>query len=128
MTEFYGYMRPDGKVGIRNHLLVIAPIDCSYEPAKQVAARVEGAVAVTQYHGCRADEMLVNTLVGTGRNPNVAGVLLFGLGCEELTNEMLMEGLKDTGKPVESIVIQEDGGTIRSMENWEVNVSFQSLT
>ena len=116
MTEFYGYMRPDGKVGIRNHLLVIAPIDCSYEPAKQVAARVEGAVAITQYHGCRADEMLVNTLVGTGRNPNVAGVLLFGLGCEELTNEMLMEGLKDTGKPVESIVIQEDGGTIRSME------------
>lgn len=116
MNEFYGYERPDGGVGVRNHLLVIAPIDCSYEPARQVAARVEGAVAVTQYHGCRADEMLVNTLVGTGRNPNVAGVLLFGLGCEELTNEILMEGLEDTGKPIESVVIQEDGGTIKAME------------
>jgi len=116
MNEFYGYERPDGCVGIRNHLLVIAPIDCSYEPAKQVAAQVEGAVAVTQYHGCRADEMLVNTLIGTGRNPNVAGILLFGLGCEVLTNDILMEGLKDTGKSIESIIIQEDGGTIKSME------------
>ena len=116
MNEFYGYERPDGSVGIRNHLLVIAPIDCSFEPAKQVAAQIEGAVAITQYHGCRADEMLVNPLVGTGRNPNVAGILLFGLGCEALTNDILMEGLKDTGKPIESIVIQEDGGTIKSME------------
>jgi len=116
MNEFYGYERPDGGVGIRNHLLVMAPIDCSYEPAKQVAAQVEGAVAVTQYHGCRADEMLVNTLIGTGRNPNVAGILLFGLGCEVLTNDILMEGLKDTGKSIESIIIQEDGGTIKSME------------
>jgi len=116
MNDFYGYERPDGGVGIRNHLLVIAPIDCSYEPARQVAAQVEGAVAVTQYLGCRADEMLVNALVGTGRNPNVAGILLFGLGCEALTNDILMEGLKDTGKPIESIVIQEDGGTIKSME------------
>ncbi len=116
MTEFYGYERPDGSVGVRNHLLVIAPIDCSFEPAKQVAARVQGAVAVTQYHGCRADEMLINCLVGTGGNPNVAGILLFGLGCEVLTNEILMGYLEPTGKPIESLVIQEDGGTISAME------------
>jgi len=116
MTEFMGYERPNGTVGVRNRLLVIAPIDCSYEPARQVAAQVEGAVAVTQHHGCRDDEMLINTLVGTGRNPNVAGILLFGLGCEVLTNDILMEGIKDTGKPIESIVIQEEGGTIKSME------------
>jgi len=116
MTEFYGYERPDGSVGVRNHLLVIAPIDCSFEPAKQVAARVQGAVAVTQYHGCRADEMLINCLVGTGRNPNVAGILLFGLGCEVLTNEILMGHLEPTGKPIESLVIQENGGTISAME------------
>jgi altronate dehydratase large subunit len=116
MTEFYGYERPDGSVGIRNHLLVIAPIDCSYEPAKQIAARVEGAVAITQYLGCRADEMLINTLVGTGKNPNVAGILLYGLGCEVLSNEILLEELEDTGKPIESYVIQQDGGTITSIE------------
>jgi altronate dehydratase large subunit len=116
MTGFYGYERPDGSVGIRNHLLVIAPIDCSFEPAKQIASRVEGAVAVTQFHGCRADEMLINTLVGSGKNPNVAGILLYGLGCEVLTNDILMDALKDTKKPIESLVIQEEGGTIKSME------------
>ncbi len=116
MKEFYGYERSDGSVGVRNQLLVIAPIDCSFEPAKQVAARVEGAVAVTQYHGCGKNSMVIHTLVGAGKNPNIAGILLFGLGCESLTNDVLMEGLASTGKPVESLVIQKDGGTITTME------------
>ena len=75
MTEFHGYERPDGSVGVRNHLLVLAPMDCSIEPARKIAARVEGAVAVTQHHGCRNDPMVANALIGSGRNPNVAGVL-----------------------------------------------------
>lgn len=116
MKEFYGFERPDGSVGVRNQLLVIAPIDCSFEPAKQVAARVDGAVAVTQYHGCGKNSMVIHTLVGAGKNPNIAGILLFGLGCESLTNDVLMEGLASTGKPVESLVIQEDGGAITTME------------
>jgi len=116
LTEFYGYERPDGSVGVRNRLLVIAPIDCSYEPAKKIAAQVEGAVAVTQYHGCGCDPMLVNALVGTGRNPNVAGVLIVGLGCETLTAEMLAEGIRPSGKPVETLVVQEEGGTLRTTE------------
>ena len=112
MKEFFGYERPDGSVGVRNQLLVIAPIDCSYEPAKQIAARVEGAVAITQFQGCGKNSMVINTLVGAGKNPNIAGILLFGLGCESLTNDLLMGELASTGKPVESLVIQEEGGTI----------------
>lgn len=42
MTEFYGFERPDGSVGVRNHLLVLAPIDCSFEPARRIASQVEG--------------------------------------------------------------------------------------
>lgn len=116
MTEFYGYERPDGSVGVRNHLLVLTPVDCSYEPARKIAAQVEGAVAVTQHHGCRLDEMVANTLIGTGRNPNVAGVLLVGLGCESITSEILAEGIRPTGKPVETLVIQEEGGTLKTTE------------
>ena len=116
MKTFFGYKRPDGSVGVRNHLLIIAPIDCSYEPARQIAQRVEGAVAVTQFHGCGANPMVVNTLAGIGRNPNIAGILLFGLGCESLTNEILYEKLESTGKPIQSLVIQKDGGTIAAME------------
>jgi altronate dehydratase large subunit len=116
MTEFYGYEREDGSVGVRNHLLVLTPMDCSIEPARQIAARVEGAVAVTQHHGCRNDPMIANALIGTGKNPNVAGVLLVGLGCESITCEIVAEGIKPTGKPMESLVIQEEGGTIKTME------------
>ena len=116
MTEFWGFERPDGSVGVRNHLLVLTPMDCSYEPARKIAAQVEGAVAVTQHHGCGYDEMVANALIGTGRNPNVAGVLLVGLGCESLTSEILAEGIRPTGKPMEILVIQEEGGTLRTME------------
>ena len=115
MTEFWGFERSDGSVGVRNHLLVLTPMDCSYEPARKIAAQVEGAVAVTQHHGCGYDEMVANALIGAGRNPNVAGVLLVGLGCESLTSEILAEGIAPTGKPVETLVIQE-GGTLRTME------------
>ncbi|HUS77861.1 MAG TPA: UxaA family hydrolase [Patescibacteria group bacterium] len=116
MTKFLGYERQDGSVGVRNHLLVLTPMDCSIEPARQIAARVDGAVAVTQHHGCGFDSMVANTLIGTGRNPNVAGVLLVGLGCETLTCEILAEGIRPTGKPVETLIIQEEGGTVKTTE------------
>jgi altronate dehydratase large subunit len=116
MTEFMGYQRQDGSVGVRNHLLVVAPIDCSFQPALKIAEQVEGAVAVTQYQGCGEDPMLINTLVGSGKNPNVAGVLIVGLGCETLTAEILAEKIEPTGKPVETLVIQEDGGTLKTTE------------
>lgn len=116
MTEFMGYERPDGQIGIRNHLLVIAPIDCSYEPAKKIADQVEGAVAVTQTYGCGNDSMLVHNLVGTALNPNVAGVLIVGLGCETLTGEILMDKIEPSGKTVYNITIQKEGGTLKTHE------------
>ena len=116
MTEFYGFERPDGSVGVRNHLLVLAPIDCSYEPAKRIAEQVEGSVAITQTYGCGYDAMLVHNLVGSALNPNVAGVLILGLGCETLTGELLAELIEPSGKPVHSITIQEEGGTLKAHE------------
>jgi altronate dehydratase large subunit len=116
MTLFYGYERPDGSVGVRNHLLVIAPVDCSFEPAKRIAEQVDDTVAITQHHGCGLNEMVVNTLVGIGCNPNVAGVLLVGLGCETLTSETLAENIANTGKQVEILVCQREGGTLRTIE------------
>jgi len=116
LTEFYGFERPDGSVGVRNHLLVLAPIDCSYEPAKRIAEQVEGSVAITQTYGCGYDAMLVHNLVGSALNPNVAGVLILGLGCETLTGELLAELIEPSGKPVHSITIQEEGGTLKAHE------------
>lgn len=116
MNEFMGYGRPDGKVGIRNHLLIIAPMDCSFEPARLIAEKVDDSIAITQHHGCGYDQMVANHLIGAGRNSNVAGVLVFGLGCESMTAERIAEGIRDTGKPVETIVIQEEGGSVKASE------------
>ena len=116
MTQFTGYQRPDGYIGVRNHLLVLAPIDCSFEPAKKIAAQVDGAVAITQYHGCENDPVLAHNLIGTGLNPNVAAVLIVGLGCETLTADIIVEGIRPSGKPVEKLVIQEEGGTLKTQE------------
>jgi altronate dehydratase large subunit len=116
LSEFMGYRREDGSIGVRNHLLVIAPIDCSYEPARKIAEQVEGAVAITQHHGCRDDPKLVNSLVGIARNPNVASILIVGLGCETLTAELLADRIEPTGKQVETLVIQEEGGTLNTTE------------
>jgi altronate dehydratase large subunit len=60
--------------------------------------------------------MLVHNLAGTALNPNVAGVLIVGLGCETLTGEILMEKIKPSGKPVYNITIQEEGGTLKTHE------------
>jgi len=97
-------------------LLVLATIDCSFEPAKRIAAQVNGAVAVTQHHGCELDEMVANTLIGVCLNPNVAGILLVGLGCESLSPEVLGDRIKSAGKPVETVVCQRENGTLKTIE------------
>lgn len=115
-TEFWGYLRPDGQVGTRNHLLVLAAGNCAYEEARRMAAAVPGAVAVSQWHHCTRDEMVERGMIGIGRNPNVGAVLVVGLGCESLTAEILFDGIQPCGKPIAQVVIQEVGGSLRAIE------------
>jgi altronate dehydratase large subunit len=114
--SFWGYERPDGQVGVRNHLLVMATCDCAYEEAKKMAAAIPGAVAVSQYNGCEADPMVVRQMAGIAVNPNVGAVLLVGLGCETITVELLAEGIRPSGKPLADVVIQRDGGSLKAIE------------
>lgn len=115
---FFGYARPDGGVGVRNHPLVMATCDCAYEEAKRIAAAIPGAVCVGQFHGCGADPMIVRQLVGVAANPNVGAVLLVGLGCESITAELLGEGIRQRRPrlPLADVVIQRDGGSLRAIE------------
>jgi len=117
--KFQGFERPDGTVGVRNHLLVIAPILCSFEPAKRIASRVEGAVAITQPYGigCPIVDSLqpVHNLVGIAKNPNIAAVLLVGLGCETITVDLLSREISKSKKPVASVVCQKEGGTLKTI-------------
>jgi altronate dehydratase large subunit len=112
--EFGGFERPNNLVGVRNTVLVMAVCDCGEPAARQMAEGIEGAVPVTQYHGCIAMET-VPTLVAVAKNPNVAGTLLVAMGCEGLQPEPLREEIAKTGKPVEVINIQGVGSTRRAV-------------
>ncbi len=114
-----GYARPDGTVGVRNHLLVLPTVACSCHVAGKIAEGVPGAVAISHQHGCAQvgedAQATFRTLVGTGANPNVGGVLVVALGCEQWAAEAFAEAIRRTGKPVEVVGIQEEGGTSKAI-------------
>lgn len=117
--KFSGYRRPDGSVGIRNHLLVIPSVVCANNAAAAIANQVPGAVAITHQHGCAqlgADaEQTRRTLIGMGLNPNVAAVVVVGLGCETNEAEKLAAAIGKGGKPVGLVGIQASGGAIKAI-------------
>ncbi|MGI6449597.1 MAG: UxaA family hydrolase [Desulfitobacteriia bacterium] len=116
--KFFGYSRPDGKVGIRNFLAVIPASVCAATVAFNIASQIPQAVALPNQHGCcqlGADhEQTLKTLIGLGKNPNVGAVLVIGLGCEGISAAAVAEEIALTGKPAESIIIQERGGTLQA--------------
>lgn len=115
---FHGYLRHDGSAGVRDILLVLPTCVCSAQCALNIAAAAGDAVSFFHQHGCAQLEFdrvqTARTLIGTGANPNVAAVLVVGLGCENVTAAEVTEGIAASGKPVATIVIQDEGGTERA--------------
>ncbi|MFB6113632.1 MAG: UxaA family hydrolase [Halodesulfurarchaeum sp.] len=112
---FRGYARSDGSIGIRNQVLVIPSVICSHVAADRIAAQVEGAKSTAHDHGCAQlgsdNEQTRRTLIGVAQNPNVAGSLLVGLGCEHVRSGDVTEQLDDLGETARELVIQDVGGT-----------------
>jgi altronate dehydratase large subunit len=117
--EFQGFRRENGTFGVRNHVLVFPTTICASTVAQMISRGVPGTVSVAHRHGCGhfGDEkgLMVRTMAGFCANPNVAGVLLVGLGCEMLTPELILEELARTGQRFETLSIQEAGGTTKSV-------------
>ena len=111
--EFMGYPRPVGPAGIRNYVIVVPPVRCSNELAWTIAEGVHGVVPILHNHACARlgpdNERAKKTFIGLGRNPNVAGVVFAGIGCENITAEELAEALAGSGKPVEFVTIEKEG-------------------
>lgn len=115
--KFSGYHRPDGKVGIRNHVLILPTCACASESCRIVASQVKGSVNVVINTGCSDvagnTEMTQRILRGFACNGNVYGIIIIGLGCETVGHQQLKEEIRKlTDKPVESFGIQEIGGTV----------------
>ena len=116
-----GYQRPNGDIGIRNHLLIIPTVICSNQVCSRIAQLVPDTVAIPHQHGCSQigsdKDRTFDVLAGTGKNPNVGAVLIISLGCEVVDPEALAEEIKKTGKPVEWFDIQSVGGSVKAIQH-----------
>lgn len=122
MMNFMGYRRPDGTVGIRNHVFVLPTVNCANQVARGIAANVRGTVWVEHQHGCSqlgADaEQTARAFIGHGIHPNVYGVVVVGLGCEVIRAQDIAAEIKKQCpyKPVHTIIIQDEGGSNKSIQ------------
>ena len=117
MTEITGYERKTGSFGIRNHVLVLPTVSCVNGVINRISREVPEAVCVTHAHGCgrggpRDLQILFRILSGMVYNPNVAAVVLVGLGCEISNTKNLLPLMQGAGKPLEVFNVQEDGGSL----------------
>ena len=117
VTEIRGYRRPDGRVGVRNHVVVLPVDDISSAAAEKVAAMVPGVVPLPHAYGRLQFgedlELTFRTLIGTGANPNVAAAVVIGI--EPTWTERVASGIAATGKPVEALSI-EGAGDLKTAE------------
>ncbi len=118
---FLGFIRPDGRVGTRNHVLVVPTVICSSVVCERiVSAHEDVAVALPHLAGCGQlgpDMQLTHqTLSAYCEHPNVGAVLVIALGCEQVVAGMLAASARRAGKPAEILAIQIEGGTRRTIE------------
>lgn len=109
--QFWGFRRENGRVGIRNHVLVLPLDDLSNAACEAVANNIKGVLAIPHAYGRLQFgedlELHFRTLIGTGCNPNVAAVVVIGI--EPGWTSRVVEGIAKTGKPVEGFAIERNG-------------------
>jgi len=110
-ASFWGYRRENGRVGVRNHVVILPVDDLSNAAAQAVENGIKGTLALPHPYGrlqFGADlELHFRTLIGAGSNPNVAAVIVIGI--EEGWTARVVEGIKQTGKPVFGFGIEGHG-------------------
>ena len=109
--SFYGYRRENGRVGVRNHVVILPVDDISNASAEMVGHNIKGTLAIPHSYGrlqFGADlDLFFRTIIGTGRNPNVAAVVVIGI--EPGWTQRVVEGIAETGKPVSGFSIEGCG-------------------
>jgi (2R)-sulfolactate sulfo-lyase subunit beta len=108
---FWGYRRENGRVGVRNHVIILPVDDISNAAAEAVASNIKGVLALPHAYGrLQFGEDLdlhFRTIIGTGANPNVAACVVIGI--EPGWTRKVVEGIAATGKPVAGFSIEQTG-------------------
>jgi altronate dehydratase large subunit len=107
-----GYLRKDGRKGIRNHVAVAYLVECAHHVARAIASSFEEeGVQLIGFPGCYPSDYAFAMMKQLCTHPNVGAVLLVSLGCEEFRRSELADVIAQSGRPVKIAVIQESGGT-----------------
>ena len=110
-TTFWGYRRDNGRVGVRNHVIILPLDDLSNAAAEAVAHAIKGTMAIPHPYGRLQFgpdlELHFRTLIGAGSNPNVAAVVVIGI--EDGWTKRVVDGIARTGKPVVGFGIEGHG-------------------
>lgn len=107
-----GYLRQDGRKGIRNHVVVAYLVECAHHVAREIVQpHREAGAQVIGFPGCYPNDYAQQMMERLCTHPNVGAVLLVSLGCESFNRFQLEKTIAATGRPVETLVIQRAGGT-----------------
>lgn len=113
-----GYARSDGRKGVRNVLLVAYLVECAHHVAREIVVPYRDAGAqLIGFPGCYPNDYAQTMMQRLCTHPNVGAVLLVGLGCESFDRRTLAGVIRDSGRATHELVIQECGGTRRTIDN-----------
>jgi len=115
IPSWTGFLRGDGRKGVRNLVLIIYTVECAKFVAHSIAAG-EDDVHVIGFPGCYDNQYAVRMMLSLGRHPNVGAVLAVGLGCEYTRPDRIAETIASSDRPAEWFRIQDAGGTRSSIE------------
>jgi altronate hydrolase len=111
------YRRADGRKGIRNHIVVAYLVECAHHVAREIVYPYrERGVHLIGFGGCYPNDYAARMMRTLCTHPNVGGVILLSLGCESFNRNNLREAILASGRPVETLVIQQNGGTRKTIE------------
>jgi len=112
-----GYLRPDGRKGIRNVIAVAYLVECAHHVARQIVTKSDDSeVHLIGFPGCYPNDYAFKVMSAVTTHPNVGGVLLISLGCESFNRERLKAAIEASGRPCETLVIQQSGGTLSTIQ------------
>ena len=113
-SSWHGFLRPDGRKGVRNLVLVIYTVECAQHVAHAIADG-EADTHVIGFPGCYDNAYAIRLMLALARHPNVGAVLSVGLGCEYTQPEKIAAAVRASGRPAEWFFIQQSGGTRSSV-------------
>lgn len=111
MTSLVGYQRADGRKGIRNLVAVAYLVECAHHVAREIAWPNRHKAHVIGFPGCYPNDYAQHMMEQLCTHPNVGAVLIVSLGCESFNRFKLEKVIRESGRDVQTLVIQKSGGT-----------------